>query len=132
MSPRSKKDISKPSTSVIAMPLANKNSNPSTILRTLGLPPQTRHRVLKNLKGSQNKNQEAWTLSFLLSPQILKPLKKIWLAANLPCSKRLKIILPSGSLAISNPSARLPSSWPYSLIPHLPAHRPLLSPTAPL
>jgi len=25
---------------------------------------------------------------------ILKPLKKVWLAANLPCSKRLKIILP--------------------------------------
>ena len=27
-------------------------------------------------------------------PSILKPLKKIWLAANLPCSKRLKVILP--------------------------------------
>ncbi len=26
--------------------------------------------------------------------EILKPLKKIWLAANLPCSKRLKAILP--------------------------------------
>ena len=25
---------------------------------------------------------------------VLKPLKKIWLAANLPCSKRLKAILP--------------------------------------
>lgn len=25
---------------------------------------------------------------------ILKPLKKVWLAANLPCSKRLKVILP--------------------------------------
>jgi hypothetical protein len=25
---------------------------------------------------------------------ILKPLKKIWLAANLPCSKRLNVILP--------------------------------------
>src|SRR4030042_263088 len=25
---------------------------------------------------------------------ILKPLKQIWLAANLPCSKRLKVILP--------------------------------------
>jgi len=25
---------------------------------------------------------------------ILKPLKKIWLTANLPCSKRLKVILP--------------------------------------
>lgn len=25
---------------------------------------------------------------------ILKPLKKIWLAANLPCSKRLKVIIP--------------------------------------
>ena len=27
-------------------------------------------------------------------PSILQPLKKIWLAANLPCSKRLKVILP--------------------------------------
>jgi hypothetical protein len=27
-------------------------------------------------------------------PSILKPLKKIWLEANLPCSKRLKVILP--------------------------------------
>src|SRR5512141_1307060 len=27
-------------------------------------------------------------------PSILQPLKKIWLAANLPCSKRLKPILP--------------------------------------
>jgi hypothetical protein len=27
-------------------------------------------------------------------PSVLKPLKKIWLAANLPCSKRLKVILP--------------------------------------
>jgi hypothetical protein len=27
-------------------------------------------------------------------PEILKPLEKIWLTANLPCSKRLKAILP--------------------------------------
>ena len=27
-------------------------------------------------------------------PEILKPLQEIWLAANLPCSKRLKAILP--------------------------------------
>jgi len=27
-------------------------------------------------------------------PSILKPLKKIWLGANLPCSKRLKAIIP--------------------------------------
>jgi len=27
-------------------------------------------------------------------PSIIKPLKRIWLAANLPCSKRLKAILP--------------------------------------
>ncbi len=26
--------------------------------------------------------------------EIIKPLKKIWLAANLPCSKRLKVIMP--------------------------------------
>src|SRR3990167_6159899 len=27
-------------------------------------------------------------------PEILKPLQQIWLTANLPCSKRLKAILP--------------------------------------
>jgi len=27
-------------------------------------------------------------------PSVLQPLKKIWLAANLPCAKRLKVILP--------------------------------------
>ncbi|MCX8119208.1 MAG: integrase, partial [Desulfobacterota bacterium] len=27
-------------------------------------------------------------------PTLLEPLKKIWLSANLPCSKRLKAILP--------------------------------------
>ena len=27
-------------------------------------------------------------------PSVLEPLKKIWLTANLPCSKRLKVILP--------------------------------------
>jgi hypothetical protein len=27
-------------------------------------------------------------------PSVIEPLKRIWLAANLPCSKRLKVILP--------------------------------------
>jgi len=27
------------------------------------------------------------------TPEILEPLKRIWLAANLPCSKRLKVLL---------------------------------------
>jgi hypothetical protein len=27
-------------------------------------------------------------------PKVLEPLKRIWLAANLPCSKRLKVLLP--------------------------------------
>lgn len=27
-------------------------------------------------------------------PEILEPLKRIWLTANLPCSKRLKVLLP--------------------------------------
>jgi hypothetical protein len=28
------------------------------------------------------------------APEVLEPLKRIWLAANLPCSKRLKVLLP--------------------------------------
>lgn len=31
---------------------------------------------------------------FYNNTSLLKPLKKIWLSANLPCSKRLKAILP--------------------------------------
>jgi hypothetical protein len=44
----------------------------------------TKHRPKKRGKPSRY-NQ----------PYIIEPLKRIWLAANLPCSKRLKAIIPS-------------------------------------
>jgi hypothetical protein len=42
-------------------------------------------------------------------PAILKPLKKIWLAANLPCSKRLKAILPLWLPGYQEISGELPA-----------------------
>ena len=49
-------------------------------------------RKFKRFRKTQTKKRGR--ASFYSQPQILKPLKKIWLTANLPCSKRLKAILP--------------------------------------
>jgi hypothetical protein len=52
-------------------------------------------RVLKKFKRfRKTKTNRPGRIPLYSQPQILKPLKKIWLAANLPCSKRLKVILP--------------------------------------
>ena len=40
------------------------------------------------------KRKKKGKLPFYNKETILKPLKKIWLSANLPCSKRLKAVLP--------------------------------------
>jgi hypothetical protein len=51
--------------------------------------------VLRKFKRfRKTKTKRPGRAPFYSQPHILKPLKKIWLAANLPCSKRLKIILP--------------------------------------
>jgi hypothetical protein len=52
-------------------------------------------RTLKNFKRfRKTKNHKRGRKPLYTHPSILKPLKKIWLTANLPCSKRLKPILP--------------------------------------
>lgn len=52
-------------------------------------------RVLNNFKRfTKPKPKKRGKPSKYNKPAILTPLKKIWLTANLPCSKRLKVILP--------------------------------------
>lgn len=52
-------------------------------------------RVLNNFKRfTKPKPKQRGKPSKYNKPSVLGPLKKIWLAANLPCSKRLKVILP--------------------------------------
>jgi hypothetical protein len=52
-------------------------------------------RVLNNFKRfTKPKPKKRGRLSKYNKPSILEPLKRIWLTANLPCSKRLKVILP--------------------------------------
>ncbi|MFZ3137582.1 MAG: hypothetical protein WA126_09355 [Thermodesulfovibrionales bacterium] len=43
---------------------------------------------------------------------ILKPLKKIWLSSNLPCSKRLKVLLPLWLIIHISPASHTLLSLP--------------------
>jgi hypothetical protein len=62
---------------------------------TLGYHRKHAIRVLRRFKRfRKTKTKKPGRIPFYSQPQILKPLKKIWLTANLPCSKRLKAILP--------------------------------------
>ena len=52
-------------------------------------------RLLRGYKRfTRAKPKKRGRRSHYQGPDIMKPLKKIWLVANLPCSKRLKAILP--------------------------------------
>jgi hypothetical protein len=52
-------------------------------------------RVLNNFKRfTKPKPKKRGRPSVYNKPSVLEPLKHIWLTANLPCSKRLKIIIP--------------------------------------
>jgi len=52
-------------------------------------------RLLNNFKRfTKPKPKKRGKPSKYNKPSVIEPLKKIWLAANLPCSKRLKAILP--------------------------------------
>jgi len=62
---------------------------------TLGYHRKHAIRLLRNYKCFQKpKKNKRGRIPIYSHPSILKPLKKIWLAANLPCSKRLKAIIP--------------------------------------
>jgi hypothetical protein len=96
MSPRSKKEY------IEAIYVRYKNASrkqKTPILNefcgTLGFHRKHAIRLLKKFKRFQKtKTKKAGRAPFCSQPSILKPLKKIWLAANLPCSERLKAILP--------------------------------------
>lgn len=52
-------------------------------------------RVLNNFKRfTKPKPKKRGKPSKYDKPSVIEPVKRIWLAANLPCSKRLKVILP--------------------------------------
>jgi hypothetical protein len=96
MSPRSKREY----TEAIFLRYRNASRKEKTSIlqefcATLSYHRKHAIRVLRNFKRFRKpKNKKRGRASIYSHPSILKPLKKIWLAANLPCSKRLKIILP--------------------------------------
>jgi len=62
---------------------------------TLGYHRKHAIRLLRKFKRFYKpKTQKPGRTPIYAHPSILKPLKKIWLTANLPCSKRLKALLP--------------------------------------
>jgi hypothetical protein len=96
MSPRSKREY----TEAIFLRYRNasrreKASILDEFCATLGYHRKHAIRVLRKFKRfRKTKSKRPGRTPLYSQPHILKPLKKIWLAANLPCSKRLKIILP--------------------------------------
>ena len=96
MSPRSKKEYIE----TIYLRYRNASRSQKALIldefcATTGFHRKHAIRVLKKFKRfRKTKTKRPGRSPFYSQPQILKPLKKIWLAANLPCSKRLKIILP--------------------------------------
>jgi len=96
MSPRSKKEY----VETIYLRYRNASRNEKALIldefcATLGYHRKHAIRVLRKFKRfRKTKTNRPGRAPLYSQPQILKPLKKIWLAANLPCSKRLKIILP--------------------------------------
>jgi hypothetical protein len=96
MSPRSKKEY----VETIYLRYRNASRKLKTLIldefcATLGYHRKHATRVLKKFRRfRKTKTKRPGRAPFYSQPQILKPLKKIWLAANLPCSKRLKTILP--------------------------------------
>jgi hypothetical protein len=96
MSPRSKKEY------IEAIYVRYKNASrkqKALILNefcaTLGFHRKHAIRLLRKFKRfRKTKIRRPGRTPFYSQPSILKPLKKIWLTANLPCSKRLKAILP--------------------------------------
>jgi hypothetical protein len=96
MSPRSKKEYIE----TIYLRYRNASRNEKVLIldefcATLSYHRKHAIRVLRKFKRfRKTKTKRPGRAPLYSQPQILKPLKKIWLAANLPCSKRLKIILP--------------------------------------
>jgi hypothetical protein len=96
MSPRSKREY----TEAIFLRYRNGSRKEKTSIldefcATLGYHRKHAVRLLRKFKRFRKpKTQKRGRAPIYSHPSILKPLKKIWLSANLPCSKRLKTILP--------------------------------------
>jgi hypothetical protein len=96
MSPRSKREYTK---AVFERyrnaPRKEKTSILDEFCATLGYHRKHAIRLLRKFKRFRKpKYKKRGRRPIYSHPPILKPLKQIWLAANLPCSKRLKPILP--------------------------------------
>src|SRR5512138_2445199 len=95
MSPRSKKEYVE--TGFLRYKQATrkqKNLILNEFCATLGYHRKHAIRVLRKYKRFQKpKKKKRGRVPIYTHPSILKPLKKIWLTANLPCSKRLKAII---------------------------------------
>lgn len=96
MSPRSKREY----TEAIHLRYKNANHQEKTIIldefcATCGYHRKHAIRVLRRFKRfTKPKAKKRGKPTIYQHEAILKPLKKIWLDANLPCSKRLKVMLP--------------------------------------
>lgn len=76
-------------------------------------------RLLKNFKRfTKPKPRKRGAPSIYDKPAITEPLKRIWLAANLPCSKRLKAIIPLWMPGY----AKEYGAGPLDVIPNIAAH----------
>lgn len=96
MSPRSKREY----TEAIHLRYKNATHQGKTIIldefcATCGYHRKHAIRVLRRFKRfTKPKAKKRGKPTIYQHEAILKPLKKIWLDANLPCSKRLKVMLP--------------------------------------
>ena len=96
MSPRSKKEYTK----AIHLRYKNASRYEKTIIldefcTTCGYHRKHAIRLLRRFKRfTKPRPKKRGKPPVYQNEEILKPLKQIWLAANLPCSKRLKAILP--------------------------------------
>lgn len=96
MSPRSKREY----TEAIHLRYKNATHQGKTIIldefcATCGYHRKHAIRVLRRFKRfTKPKAKKRGKPTIYQHEAILKPLKKIWLNANLPCSKRLKVMLP--------------------------------------
>jgi hypothetical protein len=96
MSPRSKKEY------IEAVFLRYKHASREEkkkildeLCATLGFHRKHAIRVLRTFKRfTKPRAKKRGRFARYRKEEIVKPLKRIWLAANLPCSKRLKVILP--------------------------------------
>lgn len=123
MSPKSKKEY------IEAIYLRYKNASRSEktailneCLEVCGYHRKHAIRILRKYKRfNKPKPKKRGKPNVYKNDAILKPLKRIWLAANLPCSKRLKAIIPLWLQGYEQQFGILPSEAAKSLLAISPA-----------